>query len=89
MHLCGQAFFHGLDIDPEEASWVCVCESMQAASCSRNGKADGFYPSLMPCEASIIFRILDDDKNDEILIEEFINGTMSLACLCDTVCRTA
>ena len=32
------------------------------------------------CQASIIFRILDDDKNDEILIEEFINGTMSLAC---------
>ncbi|CAE7299070.1 unnamed protein product [Symbiodinium pilosum] len=43
-----KAFFHGLEIDPEEAS--------------------------------IIFRILDDDKNDEILIEEFINGTMSLAC---------
>ncbi|CAE7716365.1 unnamed protein product, partial [Symbiodinium microadriaticum] len=41
-----KAFFHGLDIDPEEAS--------------------------------IIFRILDDDKNDEILIEEFINGTMKL-----------
>ena len=31
-------------------------------------------------EASIIFRILDDDKNDEILIDEFINGTMSFAC---------
>ena len=33
----------------------------------------------LPCQASIIFRILDDDKNDEILIEEFINGTMTLA----------
>ena len=24
MHLCGQAFFHGLDIDPEEASGQCL-----------------------------------------------------------------
>jgi len=41
-----KAFFHGLEIDPEEAE--------------------------------IIFKILDDDKNDEILIEEFVNGTMKL-----------
>eukprot|EP00440_Ansanella_granifera_P008808 gb/GFBE01009542.1/.p1 GENE.gb/GFBE01009542.1/~~gb/GFBE01009542.1/.p1 ORF type:complete len:643 (+),score=135.15 gb/GFBE01009542.1/:1-1929(+) len=41
-----KAYFHGLDIDPEEAS--------------------------------IIFTILDGDMNNEILIEEFVNGTMKL-----------
>jgi len=31
-----------------------------------------------PEEASIIFTILDNDRNNEILIEEFVNGTMKL-----------